>query len=254
VPAALRGTDREKLRDALVSLEAGDNPIDAETCAALIDLLDDDRKEVRRRAAGALAVAAAEPAHRGLIERALSDSRPLRRWCAAFALARAGTFDEPVARAAVDALGLPDGDVRWAAAEIVCEAVRRRPESLGLIRNALTSSSPEQRKMAIYCLRDLAGGDAQTYLPALADSDRGVRLAALSALMRLESLDRGAVDRVIECMQADGDDGVRRAAGAAARRIAQRVPYAAEALARAAEADPGASADASVQTGKRRPS
>jgi HEAT repeat protein len=234
VLAALRGTDRAKLRDALVALEAGEAAVDADVCAALIDLLDDDSKEVRRRAAGALGRAAVQPGHHALLERALADEQPLRRWCAAFALSRAGTFSDAVARCAVEALASGDGDVRWAAAEIACEAARRRPESLGLLRDSLRSGSPEQRKMAIYCLRDLAAGDAPTFLAGLADADRGVRLAALSALMRLERLDHATIDRVIACMQTDDDDGVRRAAAATLKRLAAREPYAAEALARIA--------------------
>jgi HEAT repeat protein len=145
VLAALRGTDRTKLREALVALEAGAGAVDGEICAALIELLDDDSKEVRRRAAGALGLAAATPAHHALLERALADPQPRRRWCAAFALSRSGTFSDAVARCAVEALASADGDVRWAAAEIACEAAaqtagERRPDSrcagLGLGRAA----------------------------------------------------------------------------------------------------------------------
>jgi hypothetical protein len=71
-----------------------------------------------------------------------------------------------------------------------------------------------------------------------------VRLAALAALARMGTLERAAIDRVIACMQTDADDGVRRAAAATVKRIAERDAHAAEALVRvtaeATDAEAGA--------------
>jgi HEAT repeat protein len=234
VLAALRGDDQEARRAALVALEAGAAPIDAGICAALIELLAHPSKDVSRRAAGALALAAAEPAHRSLLEHAAVDADPRRRWPAAFALARAGVLDDAVVRAALESLGARDGDVRWAAAEIVCNAARSSPRIVRSIADACRSDVAEQRKMALYCLRDLVTSDMQPFVDALGDPDRGVRLAGLAGLARSEGLDAVATARVIGCMRDDADAGVRRAAAATAARLAGRDPAAAAELERAA--------------------
>jgi HEAT repeat protein len=234
VLAALRSDDAEARRAALVALEAGTAPIDAEICAALIELLAHPNKESRRRAAGALSLAAADPAHRASLARSLSDADASRRWGAAFALARAGVRDDAVVAAATEALGASDGDVRWAAAEIVCAAARERPAVVAAIRDACGSAVPERRKMALYCLRDVAGPDAVPFLAALTDPDRGVRLAGLAGLARFDALDEDATARLIACMRDDADAGVRRAAAATVAKMAGRDASAAAALASAA--------------------
>jgi HEAT repeat protein len=232
--AALRGGDLEALRAALVALEAGETPVDAEICAALIELLGHPRKEMSRRAAGALALAAGDPACRVSLEEALTDADERRRWSAAFALARAGVLDDAVVGAALESLGARDGDVRWAAAEIVCAAARERPEVAGAVAAVCGSQVPEQRKMALYCLRDLSAADPAPFIRALDDDDRSVRLAALAGLARYAALETDALARVLRCMRADADAGVRRAAAATAARIAAHDEFAAAALEEAA--------------------
>jgi len=232
VLAALRGTDEGARLEALRALESGRAPLDADICGALVELLADERKEVARRAAGALVHAAADPACRPLLERALADAHPQRRWCAAFALARSGVAGDRVFDVALDALGFSDGDVRWAAAEIVCARVRaaaaeepdaaRSFDALARLRAAACSPSAERRKMALYCLRDLGVADVTPFTAALEDSDRGVRLAALAGLARSASIPDTALRALTKAASSDSDDGVRRAAvvGLARRRAA----------------------------------
>lgn len=218
--SALKGDDRRARIEALVELESGTASIDAEVCRALVDLLADPSKAVHRRAAGALSRAAADPANREIIEQALDAEDEHTRWCAAFALARAGDDGDKVVRAAIDALGRNDGDVRWAAAEIVCAAVRRRPELEPLVRDTAAFARGDRRKMALYCLRDLGCNETEVYLDALDDADQGVRLAALSGLAKAPVLDAAGVERVIAVMERDPAPGVCRAAGAALARFA----------------------------------
>jgi hypothetical protein len=232
--AALRGGDLEALRAALATLEAGEVPVDAEICAALIEVLGHPSKEMSRRAAGALALAAGDPA---------AARRSKERWptpmsagagARRFALARAGVLGDAVVGAAIESLGSRDGDVRWAAAEIVCAAARQRPEVAGVVAGVCGSQVPEQRKMALYCLRDLGAADPAPFLRALDDDERSVRLAALAGLARYTALEPEALARVLCCMRDDADAGVRRAAAAAAARIAAHDESAAAALEQAA--------------------
>jgi hypothetical protein len=216
----LLGDDDAARVRALVALEAGDAPIDEPLCRALIELCGHPRKEVSRRSAGALSRGAGAPPCRALIEAALGDSDARRRWGATFALARAGVLSDAVVGAAVDALASRDGDVRWAGAEIVCRAARERPDVASVLIAAAAAASPEQRKMALYCLRDIGADAASHFSAALADDDRSVRLAGLAGLARCASLAPEQRERLFSCVAEDCDEGVRRAARAAAARLA----------------------------------
>src|SRR6185369_11482334 len=93
----------------------------------------------------------------------------------------------------LDTLGAEDGDLRWAATAILLGLSDRAATVAGL-RGLLDAGNAAQRKMALYCLRDLGirSPDAEAAaIRALADVDQGVRLAAMAALARL-ALDRGA--------------------------------------------------------------
>ncbi len=215
----LSGADPAARRRALIHLESGDAAIDGPTVAVLIELAGSCEKEVSRRAAGALVLAAAVPQHRAELERALADAEPRRRWGSAFALARAGVQGEAILRVALESLDERDGDVRWAALEIVRDAVREHPELEGHVLRAATDGPARQRKMALYCLRDLGRDDAAVYLAALGHDDRDVRLAALAGMARSNTLDTAAVQRIIVCMETDPDPGLRRAAAATLGRV-----------------------------------
>jgi HEAT repeat protein len=151
---------------------------------------------------------------RARIEAALAAGDAHTRWGAAFALARGAAVGSAVLGACVEALGAADGDVRWAAAEIVCNAARADSSITQQLADAAASPSPERRKMALYCLRDVGSRNAALFAAGLADADRGVRLAAISALARCASLDAPAAVRVAAALRAERDEGVRRAAAA----------------------------------------
>jgi HEAT repeat protein len=95
--------------------------------------------------------------------------------------------------------------------------------------------------MGLYCLRDLGHADlGSAAIVALADQDAGVRLAALSALVRAQSDRAGRrsewADRVARVSVTDADAGVRRAAVVALGKLGVRSPSVLDALA-AAERD-----------------
>lgn len=239
VVETLRAGDRRSIVEALAALEAGTFELDASTVVACVELLAGPAKEISRRAAGALTRAAASERLRALVLDALDDADPRRRWGAAFALAAAGHRGERVLAAAVEALGLDDGDIRWAAAGIVRDAVRERPELLGAVRAAARSQPAVRRKMALYCMRDL--GDVCTaadtdgaglFVSALDDADRGVRMAALSALSSCPHAGVADVERVVACLESDRDVGLRRAAAAALGKLKAVGPSAVAALER----------------------
>jgi len=174
-----------------------------------------ERKAVQRPAAETLAaIAAGDAAVRQRLDDALGADTPSLRWGAVYALARTGTpLPTRALGVLLDVFGLGDGDMRWAAAAIVV-GIGGEGTAPALVALA-GEGNPAQRKMALYCLRDLvvrAPEAVARVRERLADDDVGVRLAAMAALARLDEpadAARALVERL-----GDTDAGVRRTAAA----------------------------------------
>jgi HEAT repeat protein len=257
--AVVQTGDTAAISAALADLEAGEGTPDAATAAACRSLLPSPVKAICRRAAGILAraVASGDAGVRASLLAAMTSEDPRERWGSCFALARGGVLGPEVLQGAVATLGASDGDVRWAAAEVVRAAVRLEPRLLEVVRAAAHDESvaargrAERRKMAIYCLRDLRDLDptfeAAVFVEALDDSDRGVRLAALSAIGAVavaEGVIAGdgidVIARLARCIESDDDIGVRRACAATLGKLCGRFERATEVLEKieAASSDP----------------
>jgi len=219
----LQAPDPEVCRAAIAELaeRGGATP---EELAALADCLGAGRKAVERPAAEAFAALAARgvPVDEILLG-ALASPLPRRRWGAAFALSLAGDPPPATLPVLLETLGADDGDLRWAAAGIVVR-LHERAALVESLRALVASGNAAQRKMALYCLRDLEARTPaveQAVLHALGDADRDVRLAAVATLARL-ARDRGAAAAKLVHALETGDERVRRAAAAALGALGER--------------------------------
>ena len=184
----------------------------------LIGLLAAASKEDRRRAAEDLiALARQDCAALAALRAALADTESHRRWGAAFVLYRAGVRDDGVFAGACEALGSDDGDVRWAAAEILVSLAASDRGRCHRIRSIAADPGAAGRKMALYCLRDLGVNDEAVFADALTARDTAVRLAAAACFGRVPVLSELGVDALLAAVTQDGDAGVRRAATVALR-------------------------------------
>jgi HEAT repeat protein len=211
----------------------------------LIQCLGANRKVIQRRAAEALAASALHDAR--VVEKLRAmllhhDSRA--RWGAAFALGLVNLDDALDLRAMpslVEALSSSDGDVRWAAAELVVRLGKKNRDAVSNQLIALASSGNlNARKMALYCLRDVGGPREE--LLAVAESCCGdhkslLKMAALSLLSRVADSSDRAATLAIHLLESDDDAGVRRCAAVALGHIGNRAPRVTEALTRAANAE-----------------
>jgi len=145
-----------------------------------------------------------------------------------------------VADALCEALSDHDGDIRWAAANLIVRLGREYPAEIRERLLALgTDSDRNVRKMVLYCIRDLGIRGAEllaVVAGAVSDSDVHVRLAALAVLTRLGDASDAAAKIALGCLESDRDAGVRRAAAVALGNLQNRSPRAAAAL-RIAAAD-----------------
>jgi HEAT repeat protein len=240
----------EKLADPVRQLEAIMRLVDDAPSAlsdaaldALARCLGAGRKAIERRAADAFVAIAARDARAPVIlHRVIEGADPRARWTAAYALARCG--GERLAERAVDALfealASDDGDVRWAAADLIVALGReRRAAVVTRLLKLASGDNPVAQRMALYILRDL-NADGGAMLEAIDRASRAasthVRLAALAALASVK--DSGDAVRIaLERLEDDPDAGVRRAAAAALGAVASGSPQAHAALTRAASSD-----------------
>ncbi len=238
--AALSSAAPEDRLRALVSIiETPPSDLPTQAVAALTNCLSADSKTIRRRAADALATAARRhPPVAAALRSSLASPERRIRFGAAYALgAIDGELTIDAAPALCEALGDSDGDVRWAAAELILRLGRMNREKIHADLIALArSGNSAARKMAVYCLRDLGAGGADTLdvaAAAVRDRDAHVRLAALALLSEAFKDSEAAAALVVEKLDSDPEPGVRRAAAVALGNMHCRSPHAIEILTRA---------------------
>ena len=229
----MEAAHRQERLDAIDRLTESASATESDI-ALLLGFLDDPDKQVQRRAAEELARRARFDVDVLVrLTACLADEPRARRWGAAYSLALIGPPPLAALPVLLEVLGHEDGDLRWAASTLMRRM--KAPIAAELVRLVIVGS-PTQRKMALYCLRDL-GADTppveQAILAALADGDAGVRLAALSALSRV-AVDRAIAARRVSALVEDPDDGVRRAAIGALGELGHRSSEVVELVRRAA--------------------
>jgi HEAT repeat protein len=214
----LRSPDRRQRVAAMVRLNAeAQTYLDTDALEALIENLASESKTVARHAAGAIAtLGRSNPAIVTLLLDLLGASDATTRWTAAYALGLIdGALDLRAGPALIEALASNDGDVRWAALDLIVRLGRRFPDAIRASLLALQPDDTNRRKMSLYALRDLGLRDSDVLAAirdASASTDRHVRFAALAFIRESAGTMPGCVDIVLGCLDSDPDEGVRRAA------------------------------------------
>ncbi|HVN86669.1 MAG TPA: HEAT repeat domain-containing protein [Candidatus Binatia bacterium] len=207
--------------------------------ALLIDCLGHRRKSVQRRAAELLASGASTGPVQAALSAALSDASLARRWGAAYAWSLIGPPPPAALPVFLEVMGAADGDLRWAAATILAGV---GPAVVPDVLRLVTQGNDAQRKMALYCLRDLrviSNAAADAALAALSDAEIAVRLAALTVLPDLVPDRHAAVAGVLRLIH-DPIPGVRRAAVTVLGDLGQSTPEVVAVLRGAAKSDDAA--------------
>jgi HEAT repeat protein len=137
-------------------------------------------------------------------------------------------------------LGHEESDLRWAAATAVLRLAKQHPHIIAEVLRLATSGNAVQRRMALYCLRDLGQNDPATqtvYLASLNDADPMVRLSGLSCLGKLRLASAEARTSVLRLLETDPDLGVRRATAATLGQLGDAAPAVIATLTKAAQSN-----------------
>jgi hypothetical protein len=224
---ALASADAEQRRRACH--EAEHDPSAVLLAPALAGALADPARAVVRAAAQTLvALGRHHPAVRETLREALRATAPRARIQAALALARLEPAEPRSLPALVAALDEPDGDLRWAATQVLVQMGRSHGEVLPVLLALAREGSPRARCMALAGLRELAPGEPgveKALLAASGDPQATVRRAAYAALSALEPPPASARARLAEAVASDPDAASRRLAEAALAALRRSQTY-----------------------------
>lgn len=244
--AELSASDAQTRLSAIARIaEAPDAALDQAALDALVRCVGSDSKAVQRRAADAIARFAIRDARiTGLLYMLLNQDDQRARWGAAYTLGLVDdALDLRALPALLEALSAGDGDVRWAAAELMVRLGEENREQVrGQLLGLAREGSLNGRKMALYCLRDLGDGGEEILALAenvCADRHTLLKLAALSLVSRMPDHGDRAASIARRLLETDPDPGVRRSAAVALGHIGNRSDGVLAALRRASvsEAD-----------------
>ena len=183
---------------------------------ALIADLDHPDKPTIRAAVDQLIGLARESAQaRTALDRRLNELGHRNYWPVAYILGHLPQPSGATIRNLLDTLDHRQPDIRWAIVLLLVRIAKSDSAIIGLLIDLCQSGTANQKRMAIYGLRDLALNDAaslQALLHSLSDSDTTVRVAATTSLRnRTDDTDR-VRDALLQSYLIDADIKVRSAA------------------------------------------
>jgi HEAT repeat protein len=192
---------------------------------ALIADLERTEKPIVRAAVNALiSLAQASVEVRDTLHQRLGEPQVKNPWAIAYVLAHLPQPSDDVTQRLLEGLGHPDPDIRWAIGLLLVQLANRDEEITRQLLRLCATGNALQRRMAIYCLRDLNLHDAastQVFLLALRDPDALVRIAAAAALKKKTHLDLGAKDILLTVFLEDPDNRVRSVAAVTLAQIGE---------------------------------
>ena len=189
---------------------------DSDKIAALIAGLEQSDKSKIRAAVDALISLAVESAPlQNTLSEALNDPQRKHHWPIAYILGHLPHPSNAVVRALLDGLDHREPDIRWAIALLLLRIAQTDSRLVELLIDLCTTGTSHQKRMAIYCIRDLHLTDALSLLAllnALRDAEPLVRVAAVTSLKTRSDLDVSGTNSLVQVFATDPEPKVRNAA------------------------------------------
>jgi len=189
--------------------------IDPREIAVLIAALDHpDKPTIRAAVDKLIALAQTSVELRDALAQRLSESDHRNYWPVAYVLGHQSQPSGVVIRTLLNALDHREPDIRWANGLLLVRMARREPAVVTLLIELCETGSANQKRMALYCLRDLALTDAESraaMMKALEDQEPSVRVAAVTSLKIRTDVDIAVRQKLLATYLQDTDDRVRNA-------------------------------------------
>ena len=181
LPAVFRNLNRLTSRVGVRSWQPSHREI-----AALIAALDHpDKPTIRAAVDKLIALAETSETVRQALHDRLSEADHRNYWPVAYVLGHQAQPSGVVIRTLLDALDHREPDIRWANGLLLVRIAQQVGAVVTLLTELCATGSANQKRMALYCLRDLALNDDQSraaMLQSLEDQEPTVRVAAATSL------------------------------------------------------------------------
>ncbi len=195
------------------------NPAGGDIASLIESLAHSDRAVVRTAIDSLVTIGHERPEVRESLNRLLQEASSETRWPVAYTLGQLSQPSSSCLDTLMEALGSEDPDIRWATLQLLIRLGKNDKRILPLVSDLLNSGSPTQRRMVVYCLRDLGLEDRPVQLQCLGDSDPLVRIAAVIALSKQSQLSEDVLSVLVRLNSNDTESRVRNAAGFALERL-----------------------------------
>jgi len=190
--------------------------METDRLAALIaDLDHSDKPTIRAAVDELIALAASSPQIRAALDRRLSEPGHRNYWPVAYILGHLPQPSGAAIRNLLDTLDHREPDIRWACSLLLAKIAQGETAIIELLIELCRNGTANQKRMAVYCLRDLALNDSaslQALFEALADNDATVRVAAVTSLRNRTDDNERVRAALLQSYLIDADIKVRNAA------------------------------------------
>lgn len=184
--------------------------------AALFSALESQDKRAIRAAVDALIpLANQSPQIANRLNQLLDSPQGAGRWPIAYVLANLPHPSATTIEVLIETLGSNDPDVRWAIALLLVKLAKKAERIIVRLLEAMSKGNPTQRRMAIYCVRDLNLSDHASLtvlLASLADPDPMVRVAAVTTFKTRSDVGANGENALLRLFLEDPDGRARNAA------------------------------------------
>jgi Uma2 family endonuclease len=187
-------TEPREITDLIAALDHPDKP----TIRAAVDQL--------------IALAETSETLRQALHNRLSEADHRNYWPVAYILGHQAQPSGVVIRTLLDALDHREPDIRWANGLLLVRIAQQEGAVVPLLVELCVTGSANQKRMALYCLRDLALHDAESrraMLMALDDEEPTVRVAAATSLKVRTDVDAAVRQKLLATYLQDADDRVK---------------------------------------------
>jgi HEAT repeat protein len=188
---------------------------EATEITALISHLDhSDKPKIRAAVDKLIELGADSEQIRQLLDERLVQPGHKNYWPVAYILGHLAQPSATTLRILIEALDHREPDIRWANALLLERIAKNERSVLALFIGLCETGTANQKRMAIYCLRDLALTDSQSLVAivnSLSDLEPTVRVAAATSLKTRKDINDTVRRMLLQVYLNDADERVRSA-------------------------------------------